>query len=121
MELKRQTLDEALQKLLGAPLMSVDFVEDYVQLEWKNSFLTAHTMPTLLVAGNEYREDNCDYRPAMYRLEGQQLSRAEVIEGEALNLLFVNGTLLTISLRDADYVVAEALLYRDEDGQLWVV
>jgi len=121
MELTRHTLDEALQKLVGAPLISVDFVEDYVQLVWKKSSLTAHTMPVVVVEGLEYREDNSDYRRVMYRLEGQQLCGAEVIKGEALNLSFASGTLLTISLRDADYVVAEALLYRDADGQLWVV
>ncbi len=121
MKLMLQTLDEALQRLIGTPLTSVDFVEDYVQLVWKKSFLTAHTMPVILAGGLEYREDNSEYRSAMYRLEGQELHGAEVIEGEALNLYFENGTTFTISLRDADYVVAEAVLYRDADGHLWVV
>ena|SRR5258708_5481646 len=120
MELKRKTLNDALQKLVGTPLVSVDFVEDYMQLEWEKSFLTAHTMPILLIAGVEYREDDNDYRSAMYRLEGQRLRKAEVVEGEALNLFFANETLFTISLRDADYITAEAFLYRDGDGQLWV-
>jgi hypothetical protein len=120
MELKRKTLNDALQKLLGTPLVSVDFVQDYMQLEWEKSFLTAHTMPVLLIAGLEYREENYDYRSVMYRLEGQRLLRAEVIEGEVLSLFFANETLFTISLRDADYITAEAFLYRDADGQLWV-
>ena len=102
-------------------MCSVDFVEDYVQLEWEQSYLTAYTMPVVLAEGVEHRHEEKDYKEVMYRLEGQLLCNAKVVEAEAVSLHFERGTLLTISLRDADYVVAEALLYGETNGSLWVV
>ena len=121
MEKQYPTLREAMQKIVGTALSSVDFVEDYVQLVWEKSVLTAYSMPALGKEGLTYGEKHPEYRDVMYRLEGQVLDAAEIIDAEAVNLAFVDGTTLSISIREDDYVCPEILLYREIGGLLWVV
>jgi hypothetical protein len=113
------TLQEVLEKLTGAPLSSVDFVEDYVQLVWSDSTLNAYTMPSIVAMGREYRLDDREYRPMMYRLKGRPLEKVEVTD-EAVNLRFAGETVVSISLRDDDYVGPEALWYSQRDGLSYV-
>lgn len=120
MEKTYPTLQEVLGKVVGTPLSSVVFVEDYIQLEWRDSFLSAYTMPSIAASGETFREDNPEYRSMMYRLEGRALEKVEVIHNEAVNLNFTGGTLLSISLRDDDYVAPEALIYQERNGLCWV-
>ena len=121
MKLNHQTLYEALQRVVGKPLLSVDFVEDYVQLEWQGSFLTAYTAPKVLEGGIEYGFESPDYRRVMHKLEGQVLSNVDVILGNKISFLFSSSTLLTVSLRDADYLGPEAVQFGGVDSLLWVV
>lgn len=114
------TLNEALQKVVGTRVLSVDFVEDYVQLGWAISFLTAYMMPTIDTAGVKYNKESPEFHQVMCQLEGQLLERAEVAGDNAVTFLFASGTFLSISLRDDDYVGPEALLYQEIGGLLWV-
>jgi hypothetical protein len=114
------TLSEVLRKLVGTAVVSVDFVEDYVQLVWEKSFLTAYTMPAIVTEGVKYCKEDTEYRQAMYRLEGQVVERAEVVGDEAVSFLFMGGTLLSISIQDVDHAAPEALLYQEIGGLLRV-
>jgi hypothetical protein len=120
MELKHPTLSEALQRIVGKPLLSATFIEDYLQLLWEGAFLNAYTMPRVLRDGVEYACESPEYRNAMYGLEGQTLKSVDVRPGERVWLNFSNAA-LSVSLRDADYVGPEALQFGGGDGPLWVV
>jgi hypothetical protein len=81
------TVGEALGKLVGTTLSSIDFVEDYMQLRWTDSFLNAFTMPSVVAAGENYCPGHPEYKPNVYRLEGRVLKHAAVIDDEGVNLL----------------------------------
>ena len=120
MEKTYPTLQEVLEKLVGTALSSVVFVEDYVQLEWEGSCLSAYIMPTIVAAGRSITQTDPEFREMMYGLEGRLLERPQVTD-EALNLFFSGGTVLSVSMRDADYVGPEALWYWQGDGLSYVV
>jgi hypothetical protein len=120
MQLKHPNLSEALQRVVGKPVLSVGFVEDYVQVRWDGSFFTAYSLPKVLQDGIEYGCESPDYRHAMYRLEGQVLHSAEVILGDKVTFQFPQ-SVLSVSLRDADYVGPEAIQFGGGDGPLWVI
>ncbi len=120
MQKQYPSLKDALQKVIGRAITLVNFVEDYVQISWDTSILTAYTMPTLLVGSTAYSQDHTEYQYEMFRLEGQRLKEAQVNGEEDITLVFESGTCLSISLRDSDYVAPEALLYQELGGLLWV-
>jgi len=121
MELRYPTLSEAIQRIVGKPLLSVNFVEDYVQFVWEGSFFTAYTMPKVVQDGIEYGCERPEYRDAIYSLEGRVLGSVDVFPGDRVELNFTNSVLVKVSLQDADYVGPEAIQFGGEDGPLWVV
>jgi hypothetical protein len=120
MEIKKQTLSDALLSLSGHSLESASFVEDYVQLRWKRATLMAYTLPTVTRQGTMFKPRESGYAEAIYALEGQKLCGSQVLPGERVELLFSGGSSLGVSLQDDDYTGPEALQFRDLSDALWV-
>lgn len=113
------TLAEALGRLSGKQLSSVEFVQDYVQLRFDGPCLTAYIAPVVESEGKRFGSDVPGYRDQLCRRIGSTIVSAAVREGMAASLHFSDGASITISLRDEDYKGPEALQFVDEAGR-WV-
>ena len=116
-----KTLLHGLQSVVGKKLLSVNFVEDYVQLAWDGSSLSAFSMPVITHKATRFSSNDADYKVVMWRLEDQKTEKVDVVPEKAVVLHFGNSARLEISILDADYVGPEILHFRNADGLLWVV
>ena len=117
----KRTLAEALRRLVGEVLSSVEFVADYVQLWFNGPCLTAYTPPTIAWGSESLSSEASGYRDGLCRQIGYRVDRTEVDDKQAL-VFFANGAVISISLRDEDYRGPEALEFcLDRKDRIWVV
>ncbi len=117
----KQTLAEALEKLVGQDLSSVTFVRDYVQLAFDGPGLSAYTMPTVTSESESLSLGQPGYRDSLCRQIGCRVERTEADDQRVL-IIFENGAAVSISLRDDDYRGPGALEFSLDRNDLgWVV
>ena len=110
---------EALQKLEGEQLSSVEFVRDYVQLRFDGPCLNVYN-PHRIRSGETtiaWREPG--YCDALCNLITHIVQKTSVTH-EGLSLAFDNGAVWTMSLRDEDNRGPEAYYFVDQEGNSWV-
>jgi len=117
----KQTLADALGKLVGHELSSVTFVRDYVQLGFDGHGLNAYTIPTVTSGSESLSLGQPGYRDSLCRQIGCRVERTEV-DDEHVSIIFESGVAVQISLRDDDYRGPEALEFSlDQKRGVWVV
>ena len=114
-----RVLTDSMAEVLGRLLSSVEFVQDYVQLRFDGPYLTAITLPVVTRGSQTLRSEDAGFRDALCAQIGQEVAKVDVT-AKRLQLSFVNGSTVTISLLDDDYQGPEALNYITQDGR-WVV
>jgi len=115
-----QALAQGLEKLTGEVLSSVEFVADYVQLRFNGPILSAYTHPTV-TSGRETKVwGKPGYRDALCAQIDRRVERTDVTD-ERASIIYENGTVVSISLRDDDYRGSEALKFSLDDDNLWVL
>lgn len=97
-----------IEKIIGQPLGSVEFVQDYVQLRFDGPALTAFTWPMLHVAGMTFRFDEPGYRDRLCGWIGHRVLATAFREAEVLSIRFDDGAEMSISLRPEDRQGPEA-------------
>ena len=118
--LMKQTLADALGKLVGHELSSVTFVRDYVQLAFDGPGMNAYTMPTVACGSESLGLGQPGYRDGLCRQIGCKVERTEV-DAQRVSIVFEGGAAISISLRDEDYRGPEALEFSLDDKCIWVV
>ncbi len=108
--------------LQDAPLASVEFVQDFLQLHFDGPLLTLYAWPTVAdVDGISVAYGEPGYRDALCSVIGETVSTPELDEGRSLTIEFENGTVFALSLREEDIDVAEAGSFRSTaDDELLV-
>lgn len=109
------------EAILGEPLTSVEFVQDYVQLRFDGPVLTAVTWPIVEVGGREHRWGEAGYRDELCSRIGEQVVRAEIHLGDSLQLEFADGVVFKISLKTEDYRAAEGVRFEADPARWWVL
>ena len=100
-------------ELRDAPLSSVEFVQDYLQLHFDGPLLTLYVWPDVADAdGISIAFGEPGYRDALCSVIGEIVTQPELNEGRSLTVEFENGTVFALSLRDEDLDVAEAGSFR---------
>lgn len=97
-----------IEKTIGQPLSSVEFVQDYVQLRFDGPTLTAFTWPILHVEGTMIRFNEPGYRDRLCERIGHRVLAAAFREAEALSVKFDDEVEMSISLRPEDRQGPEA-------------
>lgn len=115
----KQTRKEPLSVLSGLQLSSVTFVMDYIQLGFADPYLTAITLPTVVVGDKNYKLGDAGYRDKLCERIGKTVRQACVIEEQEIRLEFEDGANVLISLRPDDYETAEAATFSN-GSELWV-
>jgi hypothetical protein len=116
----KQTLADALGKLVGHELSSVTFVRDYAQFAFDGPSMNTYTMPTVACGSENLSQGQPGYRDALCRQIGCRVERTEV-DDQRMSIVFEGGAAVSISLRDEDYRGPEALQFSLDDKCDWVV
>jgi hypothetical protein len=117
----KQTLADALGRLVGCELASVTFVRDYVQLGFDGPGMNAYTMPTVTCGAESLTTEQPGYRDSLCGQIGSRVKSAEVDE-QQVSIIFESGAVVSISIRDDDYRGPEALEFSlDQKDRIWVV
>jgi hypothetical protein len=115
----KQTLTDALGKLAGRMLSSVEFVADYVQLWFDGPCVTAYTSPTVSWGSETLSLGQPGYRDGLCRQVGCRVERTQA-DDRRVSIRFESGAAISISLRDDDYRGPEALRFSMDKDHIWV-
>lgn len=117
----RQTLADALGRLMGSELSAVTFVRDYVQLAFDGPNINAHTPPVVTCGSQSVSAGQPDYHDSLCRQIGCVVERT-AIDDQQVSIVFENGATVSISLRNDDYRGPEVLeFWLDRKDRIWVV
>ncbi|HET9790108.1 MAG TPA: hypothetical protein VFR08_02285 [Candidatus Angelobacter sp.] len=112
-------LSEALKALNGEQLSSVEFVTYYVQLRFNGPCLTVYCQAQLVLHnGQSFAWGQPGFRDALCSLIMRLVHKTEV-SAEMLSIIFDNGGVWSVSLRDEDQTGLETLMFNDEQRNLW--
>jgi hypothetical protein len=113
-------LADGMSELVGQPLASVEFVQDYVQLHFDGPTLTAYTLPTVRSNLSEMLEcGDPGWRELLCKPIGSVVRRTQVLP-ERVSIEFENGVVVEVSLKDEDYKGPEALQFSLDAVRTWV-
>ena len=91
-----------LTTLIGEPLKSVCFVEDFLELHFGDARFTLFAWPHVLLPDFSVAYGEPEYRNALCAQIGEEISEASLEEGSALTLELTNGVVFGLSLREED-------------------
>ena len=87
-----------LQFLIGEPLNSVSFVEDYVALHFNGSYIRCLTPPTVHRSAASWTFPSAGSRDALCALIGSEVRAIRAVDGDELRVEFSDGAVVTTSL-----------------------
>jgi len=105
------------QELVGEDLSGVTFVRDYIQLQFNPPpLLNALTSVSVRSADRIYLSGDEGFANAIIAQINKIVAQVDFKDADSLNLLFEDGSSISISLRPEDYVGPEAvnLFLRDK-------
>ena len=113
-------IDNPLKNLIGRELSGVAFVRDYIQLQFDDRGLTAINLPSVIANGEAKIPDHQGYRDLLCERIGHTVVEAELNDGEGIWLKFDDDSVVSISLKNEDYIGPEAaIMYIDERTWVW--
>lgn len=113
--------EQLLKEIVGQKLEVVNFVMDYMILSFGQSALSVYTWPSIRKDDVVLGWNDDGYGDLFRRQIGHSVTSVGVTHGEAIKVLFDNGVEVFISLRDKDYVTAEAAKFDSTTGAWWVL
>jgi hypothetical protein len=109
---------QSLSVVVGQPLDSVEFVEDYFQLVWPDDILTVTSSVAICEGVNRWEEGAPHFRKSLRDLTGRHLIDVDEVLGRGLVLTFEGPAELEISLSEGPPGVVEAVeLSSKEQGR----
>ena len=112
---------DILQLLMNKKMSSVIFVQDYIQLQFDGSSLTAYVWPTVKSSKNVFERQTPGYRDALCNLIGKVVVQTSELANQALVIKFIDGTMLEISLNESHRTGPEAAMLQEQSGKRWNV
>ncbi len=91
-----------LTNLIGEPLKSVCFVEDFLELCIGDAKFTLFAWPHVLLPDFSVAFGEPEYRNALCAQIGEEIAQASLEEGSALTLELTNGVVFGLGLREED-------------------
>src|SRR5438270_1970802 len=117
-----KTFNEALKRLIGEQLSSVEFVQDYLQLRFDGPCLTVYgEVKHVFRNQSSISWGQPGYRDTLCGLIAHQVRKTELKTDENISLMFDNESVWSMSLRKEDRHGPEALMYVDCSNNIWIV
>src|SRR5262249_40424713 len=111
MESLPKTLNSALNQLVSSPLSSVEFVQDYMQLHFDGSTITAYIHPYIVRNERKLSWGDSGYRDSLCDLIRLTLEYAEISPSKELTLTFEDHTSIKITSSEIGYRGPEAFTF----------
>jgi len=99
--------------IVGATLVAITFIWDYLQLQFESeqltdaARLTAYTMPQVTQADGSWKNGDQGWRDSLCERIGVTVTNVSCA-GQQLRLDFADGGVISVSLKDDDYRGPEA-------------
>ena len=113
-----QSFPDALQRLQGEQLSSVEFLQDYVQLRFDGPCLSAYNPHHIVLKDSKIAWGQPGYCDALCKLIAQRVQKVTVAE-DAISVAFDNDAVWTMSLGDQGRTGPEAFYFVDMEGNFW--
>ncbi len=91
-----------ISHIIGEPLKSVCFVEDFLELCIGDAKCTLFAWPHVLLPDFSVAFGEPEYRNALCAQIGEEIAQASLEEGSALTFELTNGVVFGLSLREED-------------------
>lgn len=114
----RKTLPDALRALVGTPIASITFVEDYVQIELAGGRMTILEPPSFESDGSSLRFGEPSFANELNACAGALIHDVQA-DDERVNMSLSNGKTLRINLLEPTGAI-ETFIYQDACGRMWV-
>ena len=101
--------EATFKRLEGEHLISVHFLQHYLQLHFEESLLNIYTPVTVSAVGTATRNDTDGFRDGLCGQIAKRVEAVSLVPSEALIIAFEDGSQLSISLRPDDYAGPEAV------------
>ena len=115
---EEQTEEKSLQMLIGEQLSAVTFVQDYLQLQFDGPRLTVFSHPVVMLGDKAFHWGKPGFRDALCNNITKKVTETRVAYGDSIAIRFADGSMIKISLKDADYSGGEAVNF-DTGGNVW--
>ncbi|HEY0460838.1 MAG TPA: hypothetical protein VGC97_17005 [Pyrinomonadaceae bacterium] len=102
-------------RIIGEQLSAVSFVMDYLQLQFNGYFLTVLTPLVVVTNDRTYSFGDLGFRDTLCERIAQKVIEI-VLTSDYLRIVFEDNTFFSISLRQEDYVGAEAINLHFPEG-----
>jgi hypothetical protein len=113
-----QSFADALQRLQGEQLSSVEFLQDYVQLRFDGPCLSAYNPHHLAQENSTIAWGQPGYCDALCKLIAHRVQKATVAQ-DGISVTFDNDAVWTMSLGDQGQTGPEAFYFVDIEGNCW--
>lgn len=107
-------LERDLQRLVGQRLVSVVFIQDYLQLLWDDASLTVFNPISVEGRGHILERGDDLFPKRLVEFILDETVGVQVTNDDVVRLQFRDQKAIAISIRDKDYVGPEALIFRVE-------
>lgn len=114
-------IQSSLAQLIGRQLSSIEFVQNYVQLRFNGITLTVIALPHVVVRRFTYEPQMRDYRNMLCSLIGHTILNFAFVEDVKLEFELSDDTSLVISLKEEDYIAAEAVIFTSDSQEWWSI
>jgi len=105
-------------RLIGEQLSAVSFIMDYLQLQFDAFVLTVLTPLSVNTGSSSDRLGDLPYRDALCERIARNVNEVD-LASDYLRITFDDGANFDISLKDEDYVGAEAINFQfPEEGRM---
>lgn len=114
-----------LSSIIGAQLSTVDFVMDYIQLNFdgdkERATLTTYTLPVIRVGENLYKLGDPGYRDKLVERIAKRVTYTWVKEKDEIGIGFDDGSTVSVSLKPEDCSGPEAFYFSGPNNLAWVL
>lgn len=113
-----KSLNTALSEMKGLTLGSVEFVMDYLQLRFEGWLFNAYTQPVIITETARLSWGEPGYRDRLCEQIGMVVTDCWSNDTE-IAFKFESGIVISVSLKEEDYVGVEAYELNGESG-IWI-
>ena len=109
---------EYFNQIVGEKLSAVVFILDYHQLQFDGPGLTILNPITVFSNGSSVAEGEDQFRNRLCEQIAKVVKSVTCMENESLIIEFEDGSKISVSLKDEDYVGPEAIVFHGNDNLL---
>ena len=109
---------EALKRLEGEQLSSVEFLQDYVQLRFDGPCLSAYNTHQIASSSSKVLWSETGYCDALCQLIGHRVLKT-TLAADRISISFDNEVVWSLSLRSDDDRGPESFYFVDQAGNYW--